>query len=516
MAAEMARPSRSGDRTDVRSEPGALRPVRPAPWSVTASDRPVESAAIFHPVPVAGLVHRSPPGLGSAGVVRRSFMRGEPAKVRIAPDAAPPTTQSLLLARWEAILEDEGLIEPKELTDRAAGLFRVARPPVQHLANPLARDTLDDMIVNAVHHFADAAMKLNDYLSAIQGYVVTQHVVEGREVDLLDVKVRVDELFLPHVVQAELALYGAPATLRNAEIRAAVAGTVGHNPDHRDSLDIASARTLASQPRPKLAPLADPDKAALVAALEQMPVVQRIYAGTVGAEADDGAEIRLGFAAGAMEQAHFKEYSAKFVDNVTAALKTMHGLVEPARRPAAERIATVEINPDEVKARFMRAPEIKDFRADASRQNDKVRASVRDGVPTLVHEMGHQVEFALPIMVWLDLIQVLQDRAGPRMLDIYGNGREIAFAAAMPAFREIYAGTPLQDAGPQYAAKIYGSGDTELMSMSLEMFSQPAKARQLINHDPVLAATILRSVRPTEFAASMPAAMRALLPRGDV
>ena len=137
-------------------------------------------------------------------------------------------------------------------------------------------------------------------------------------------------------------------------------------------------------------------------------------------------------------------------------------------------------------------------------------------MPTLVHEMGHQVEFALPVMVWLDLIQVLQDRSGRRLIDIYGNGKEIAFDAAMPAFKEIYAGTGGRDVGPKYAAKIYADGDTELMSMSMEMLSQPAKARQLITHDPILAATILRSIRPIEFAATVPANLRALLPRGDV
>lgn len=508
-----AAPARPRARSDRES--AAARPRGTVPAATTS--QPDAGAAAPGPVPLAGLA-LGPASRGEAtgGVIRRSFMRGKPAQVRIAPGVAPPTTQALLLARWEAILEDEGLIRPAMLTDRAAALFRATNPRVVHADNPLAPDTLDDMIVNAVHHLADGSMKLADYIGGICGFVMTQAISEGRTLDLLDVQVRVDELFLPSVVQAELALYGSALTVRNAEIRAAVAGTVGHNPDHRDSLDIAAARTLAGAPRPKLAELDGPTKGRLITALETMPAVVRIYAGTIGSDADDGAEVRVNYAPGTTDQDHFMQYAQGFADRVVRALKTVHGLVEPARRPPAERVATVEINPDEVKRRFLRSPEITNFRADASRRNDRVRASVRDGVPTLVHEMGHQVEFALPIMVWLDLIQVLQDRAGRRLIDIYGNGEEIAFDAAMPAFREIYAGTGSRDAGPKYAAKIYASGDTELMSMSMEMLSQPAKARQLITHDPLLAATILRSIRPVEFAASVPADLRALLPRGDV
>ena len=498
-----------------------IRPTRSGPRPASAGSPVLEAAvtpaAPFAPLPVAGLAVGQPAlPAPAAPVLRRSFMRGDKSTVRIEAGVAPPTTQALLLGRWQAIMTDEGLIEPKTLTDRAATLFRAAHPRVVHLDNPLAKDTLDDMIVNAVHHFADASMKLPDYLNAVLGFAMTQCISEDRKVDLLDIKVRVDELFLPSVVQAELALYGSALTVRNAEIRAAVAGTVGHNPDHRDSLDIAAARTLASQARPKLVEPDGPTKQLLISALETMPTVVKIYAGTVGDGVLDSMAVNMDYAPGAADQAHFMQYAQGFADRVVRALNTVHGMVEPGRRPPPGRVATVEINPDEVKSRFMRSPEITNFRADASRLNDRVRASVRDDVPTLVHEMGHQVEFALPVMVWLDLIQVLQDRSGRRLIDIYGNGKEIAFDAAMPAFKEIYAGTGGRDVGPKYAAKIYADGDTELMSMSMEMLSQPAKARQLITHDPILAATILRSIRPIEFAATVPANLRALLPRGDV
>ncbi len=445
-------------------------------------------------------------------------MRGGQPTAKISKGQQPPTTAALLAGRFESIIKAERLMSPNDITAQAATLYKNAVARVA-LAHPLAILTVQELVINAIHD-APVAQRVNDFMRSAVGSVGTTLLVANRdaEFDADAVETVVETQFLPYVDQAEQALYTSPLTVQDPEIRQAVAAIVGHNPHNRDSLDVAAERYLATNGRPPMTQLSEQAASALVDALEKMPVVAAIYRGDIGADVPDSRQTSVTHTEPAFQQKHFQKYYDQFLKNVTGALTKLYGMVEPNRLPPAERTKVVEVNPDEIVAAFKKDPvTVNPFRADADRENDKIRLSVLDEIPTIVHELGHHVEFALPIVVWLDLLQILQERAGGRsLIDIYGNGKEIAFAAAMPAFREIYRNQEGGEATAKYAAKIYSSGDTELMSMSLEMFSQPAKARTLIRRDPILAATVLRTIRPTEFKAVIPAELRALLPRGDV
>jgi hypothetical protein len=63
-----------------------------------------------------------------------------------------------------------------------------------------------------------------------------------------------------------------------------------------------------------------------------------------------------------------------------------------------------------------------------------------------------------------------------------------------------------------YSAKVYDSDSTEVMSMSLEYFSEPATAAKMIEEDPLQSAVILRAVRPEEFHRYVPQELRDVLP----
>ena len=141
------------------------------------------------------------------------------------------------------------------------------------------------------------------------------------------------------------------------------------------------------------------------------------------------------------------------------------------------------MNPDVITRRRIFRNQVQRFRADANRRNDRVRISVLNETPEIVHELGHQVEFGLSMAHWLDIRQILNDRqATPNQVAIIANGQE----APMPVLG-------------RYSAKVYASGDTEVMSRAVEVFSDPVQARAFINQGPVVAATILRLLRPLDF-----------------
>jgi len=448
-------------------------------------------------------------------VVRRSVMRGDPPSVKLEPGGVAPTSAKFLVGRFEAILDDAGL-QPATVTTLALSNFKVAvQPTVQ--AHPLAPPSARDLAVEAIYGMPPSAAGLtyNDFKQGCTGALLSKFIVANRagEISEHGAAAEIDALLDPHAAAAEVTLYTDQAVVKNASLNAAVQATVGHNPLHRDSINVAAERHLATEHRGALREPAGDDKNRLIAALETMPTVKKMYAGTLGKGGDGKLLKELDVLPGAQQQAHFKEYCVRFVDEATKGLSQYADLVEPGRRPPDDRATRIQVNPDEVEQRFLQSPKIKSFRADSAREMDRVRLSIMDEAPTVVHEVGHQVEFALPIAEWLDLLQILQMRAGGgRMVDIYGTGKEIAFAAAMPAFRRIYGDRP----SAKYGAKVYESGDTEMTSMAMEMFSQPAKAKIMIHEDPLLSATVLRNIRPLEFRLCVPAELQALLPRGAV
>ena len=462
----------------------------------------------------AGATAAQQQAAGNSTVVRRSWMRGDKpvAKPKVGDQA--PSTRTIVLGRFQAIIRDAGY-EPRELFAAAMRAFLVAHPRT-YSVHPL--EELDDehSLVATMHNVP--ANEYDDYKEFAD--MVAHHY-------RLDFKKRHPESDLPSSVQTagrilellepfdrffaagELALY-ADGRLRNAELSTAIAATAGNNPHHRDVLDLLADTLPAAQARPQLPEPDQDSKTALTNFLKSLPIVDALLKGRAWELGEGGALLKgWDITGGAENQAHFEKYLEQFVENLRQGLMLLSAMVEPARRPPADRVSTVEINPDEVEELLFRDPRIKKFRAESTRAMDKVQLSVMNEVPAVVHELGHQVEFALPIAVWMDLLQILQSRSGGKPLaDIYGNGKEVAFQAAMPAFEEIYgADSP----SAKYPAKVYSTGDTEVVSTTMEMLSQPAKALVMVEKDPVLVATVLRAIRPSDFV-GFPANLTSLLP----
>ncbi|HLJ33253.1 MAG TPA: hypothetical protein VKU38_06365 [Ktedonobacteraceae bacterium] len=397
---------------------------------------------------------------------------------------------------------------------------QVPPPPAN---NPLAPLPLDGHLIRALRQRIEqenetsisklAGLSLKDFKDQLTGNVMTLLIIDGRNAEAVEVATRtdVDTILDPFVAQAELALYTSTDALPQ-EIRTLIQQAAAQNPAHNDLLVMAAQNFLASEHRLPLHQFTSQETLALIQALEQMPVVQAMYHETVGQlPGVSGVHLKsLNVLPEAQQQAHFQEHMAQFGDQVTIGLSCYSVLVEQNRRPPEQHIAQIEVCPDEVKKRLIGSNYIKSFRANSARVANKVRLSVQDTMPIVVHELGHQVEFYLPLVEWMNIQQILHDRCKTHFLiDIYGNGEETAFDAPMQGFTAIW-----QGANSKYGAKVYADGDTEVLSTSIQCFCTPKEAQLLIRNDPLLAATILRAIRPQDVANHLPAPLLLLLPHG--
>jgi hypothetical protein len=114
----------------------------------------------------------------------------------------------------------------------------------------------------------------------------------------------------------------------------------------------------------------------------------------------------------------------------------------------------------------------------------------------IVHEIGHYLEKNLPIEVWSDISKLILARdiqatgrpaASTKAVGSRGDPEEGGFAGEYPA------------TGP-YTSRAYTTGDTEVMSRTVELLSRPADTVKMIDKDPVQTALILRGLRPEEYA----------------
>jgi hypothetical protein len=456
---------------------------------------------------------------GAELLVQRSVMRGDPRGVAARAGKDVASFDALVLARLEAIVEDSGILPRDVLTGALTDfLAAVARPAPSH---PLAQPTVSDQVAMAIHD-AQANSAAFSYVSDFVSQVVTNMVVTlPKEADvkqkMTEFRQAAETIFNPYVAAVEARLYTDATRMKNAELRGLVGAVAAANPNATDLLDLAAARHLAQENRPALArTLTEQQKQGMVAALETMPTVRHMYDGTLDQADNAGLHVsQIDISDEVEKQKHFEKHSETFIGNLAAGLSQYGALVEPGARPPDDRVTKIKIEKDPIKQirkflfRVEERPE--EFRADADRQGSQVRLSIMSDVPTVVHEFGHQVEFNLPLSLWLDLHDILRSRMSSNKLQsIYpGNDQEAGIAADLPGFQAAEG-----ESSARYAAKVYWTGDTELMSMSMQMFSKPATAQAFIRNDPQLAATVLRAIRPTEFNQHFPDNMKLLLPRG--
>jgi len=435
---------------------------------------------------------------------------------RVEVGKAPPTLASQLNQRVGQMAKEAG-ITPKKIVDEMIRLIRadilagtiVIPAPPDH---PLAPVPIADIILRGLQSQLAVDNSGVPEVGVFKMYVSNQALVEALQNNKVDqVRDATETLLDPYVSSAERSIYTSAVHNPNAELRAMVgATTTGGN-----QLEKAATTHLANNVRGALHELSIENKTALSSALKEMPVVKRMLAGTLGTGGGESADLLNG-----MEETGGAHITEQFIKRVTEGLTKLGDLVESGKLPPKGRVPNIEVNPDKIvdkpdpsflgKLRGATIQVVEEFRADANRDNNRVRLSALTDVATVVHEFGHQVEFFLSVEEWRDIQDLLRMRhTGGKLVSIYPNHsdsevrKEPAFNATMPATGA-------------YSAKAYDDGSTEIMSMTLEYFSTPANAAKVINDDPLQAAIILRLTRPTEFNLTVPQPLRALLPRGAV
>lgn len=449
-----------------------------------------------------------------------SALRGDRLRPKPVPGKSAPNDFELLLARIEDHVKEAG-VTPVMISQPALNLFQaaVADPGIDAL--PAHQKQNLDVHVDAAMHgcaFMIGGSTVVGYedmvtLKAAASYSADVLHHDATEAERAQVRARVRQRFEPYIVAAERQLYANTAAIP-ADIKALIANHA--HGSLKDPLSEAAEQARAASPQP-----ADPDsglKAKLVEALEAMPVVRAMYSGKIakGSGAEGGSLPKIVLTDAAKSQKHFQKHAEAFYRNAPIGMMIYAALVLPSRRPPEQHVTNLEITEDTVEpGRFWIGTRVTKYRANAARIGNKVCLSVMDEISTVVHEIGHQVEFYLPVVEWLRLQRILHMRMNSAiLLDIYGDGKEPAYdVTAMPAFEHYYGLKGESRTGKLYPAKVYSSGDTELVSMTMQFFSQPDTAKLMIQLDPVLAGTVLRAIRPEDFAADkFPVDMAQLLP----
>jgi|GEM_PF-6783656 len=125
----------------------------------------------------------------------------------------------------------------------------------------------------------------------------------------------------------------------------------------------------------------------------------------------------------------------------------------------------------------------------AFQRGSEIHVAQDENIDVIVHELGHYIESYLPLEQWNDIQLLLQSR---------NEGEQKGGYIYPHSYREQRFGGDYPGTG-KYTSKYYESGDTEVMSKSLEFLAHPTKFKDLIEKDPQQAAIILRSIRPHDF-----------------
>ncbi len=140
------------------------------------------------------------------------------------------------------------------------------------------------------------------------------------------------------------------------------------------------------------------------------------------------------------------------------------------------------------------------YRANAN--DEEVNLAYNQDEGTMAHEVGHAVERHLPVKRWHDIHMLL----GTRHQAAGGGGAKSGDTPIFTTWTEGRFGGKYVTG--KYTSRTYKFGNVaEVVSMAMQYFSDPSKARELIEGDPQHAAIVLRSMRPDEYK-SVPELMR--------
>ncbi len=326
------------------------------------------------------------------------------------------------------------------------------------------------------------------------------------------------------------------AAVRNARLGLLLDETRINNPELREALTDAdhgnraidyraAARAYLDRHESKnqLRELDPDEKKALTDHLLNMNVIQDILSGAV----DDKVRAVSNPSAPNWFPPNYDSQDGSSVDNdtkdrIVQAFVKIINMVESGQLEKVP-VPNVVVNKDPSKLEALRHLKLSDlagFRAYSNRSTRQIDIAFKEKIAVIVHEIGHQLEYFLPTDVWLDIQDLLRMRHQnavdkgdhrdvlekinplfPSFLD-QEFGAEAKFKGEMPATKN-------------YSAKYYDSGNTEVMSMSMEFLSDPAKTLNLLEKDPLQAAIVLRGIQPTDFEAKVPDDLKRLLPFRD-
>lgn len=146
----------------------------------------------------------------------------------------------------------------------------------------------------------------------------------------------------------------------------------------------------------------------------------------------------------------------------------------------------------------------------ANQSGNTVNIAQNEETWTIVHEVGHYLERELPIETWSDIRTLIQERhaqAKPQDPTKAVGGRG---TSSEGGFAGEYAATG------KYTSRAYSTGDTEMLSLTIEYLKNPDKTLKMLENDPVQAAVILRNLRPKDYAANVGAAFDEFIPNPAV
>jgi hypothetical protein len=305
-------------------------------------------------------------------------------------------------------------------------------------------------------------------------------------------------------------------SIKDEELRNALIKSVGSPSPGEESVRVF---LRARQRKRFLRNLTREEAMALSKALHAMPTVKLMVLGELGDK-----ELAMKRSSLALRWLT-PSVSGDILDKETYALikEAMIRILNMVAPEILERLSPPKImvnpNPDKLKAiRELRLSDLGGFRAFANRDSREVHIAVREPVHIIIHELGHQFEFALPLALWLDIQQLLRMRHRQEVDSTDGQDKLVSIYPYMifkevreePRFR---AKMPVTDG---YSAKFYRDGATEVMSMGMEFLCRSETAAKLIDGDPLLAAIILRAIQPKEFELSIPSHLQELLPQYDL
>lgn len=124
----------------------------------------------------------------------------------------------------------------------------------------------------------------------------------------------------------------------------------------------------------------------------------------------------------------------------------------------------------------------------------EVHVAADEPIDIIVHEVGHYIEKNGPLESWADIQKLVMARH-----QAAGGGTAAQKGGSTTKKEGRFGGT--YAATGKYTSKAYSSGDTEVMSMSMEYLANPKKFDKLLDKDPVQAAIVLRGLQPAAYAA---------------